>query len=190
MRTGHTFTRHWDLETKQHELLGVDLGEGVARRGLVLALVLLAAWTLPLLLIFGLPGVYTVSLYLSPPIVLAIYGAQRSGRTERRRNMTQWALRVRYLTLGHRPIVCGGRRAASRDEWIPLRDRWGERADIITDLPGLAPLTILFGRDRARKRTAGPDLVLNARPRVYGPDRVWQARRRFGHVKPTQKGQA
>lgn len=188
MRTGRTYTRHFDLETKQHELLGWDLGEGVARRALVLALVLLVAWSVPLMMVFGFPGIYSFSLYFPPPIVAAVYGAQRSGRNDRRRNMTHWAVFVRYLTLGHRPVINGGRRAASRSEWIPLRERWGERADAVTNLPGLAGLGVLFGRNRTRPTTAGPELRLNAQPRVYGPDRVWRARKRAGLTKKTKKG--
>ncbi|MFI1621866.1 hypothetical protein ACH4VT_33650 [Streptomyces lydicus] len=186
MRTGRTYTTHFDLDPRQHELLGWDLGEGAPRRAVVLALVLLVLWSIPLLLIFGLPNEITFSFYFPPPVVAAIYGAQRSSRTDRRRNMTNWALLARYLTVGHRPVICGGRRAATRNEWIPLRERWGERADTAADLPGLAGLPWLFGRHRTRATTAGPDLHLSACPRVYGPDRVWRARKRAGNTKNTK----
>ncbi|MEU9237112.1 hypothetical protein [Streptomyces subrutilus] len=174
MRTGTTYTRHFDLETRQHELLGMDLGEGVSRRTLVLGLVLYLVWTGGLLLVIGLPTQVTFTFYFLPPLLTAIFGTQRSGRNDRRWNITYWALTIRYLTVGHRPVICGGRRAATRSEWIPIGVRWGRKGDV-------------FRRESARLRhedeytgpleiTAGPPVVLAARPRLYGPDAVGRAR--------------
>ncbi|MFF0052588.1 hypothetical protein [Streptomyces sp. NPDC005498] len=174
MRSGATYTRHFDLETRQHELLGLDLGEGAPRRTLVLGFVLYLLWTGGLLLILGLPGKFTFTLYFLPPLLTAIFGTQRSRKNERRWNITYWALTVRYVALGHRPIICGGRRSAARVEWIPRRERMASRG-------GLRP-----GRDTGRDASTGPaplagaPIRLDARPRLYGPDQVYKARGRRG----------
>ncbi|MFD0383198.1 hypothetical protein ACFQ2B_15025 [Streptomyces stramineus] len=67
MRVGHTFTRHFDLETRQHELLGMDLGEGPSRRVLVTGAVVYAVWMGGLFLIFGWPSQMFFTLYFAPP---------------------------------------------------------------------------------------------------------------------------
>ncbi|MGW2255404.1 hypothetical protein ACWCXH_35290 [Kitasatospora sp. NPDC001660] len=176
-RTGHTFTRHFDLETRQHELFGFDLGEGAPRRALVLGFMLVVGWTGGLFLIFGSPSRFTFSVYFVPPLLIAVYGTQRSRKLDRRQNLTQWVLAARYLAIGHRPIVNGGRRAATRGEWLPLRARLGDRAEALLDLPGLHVLEPLLGREEAaREIVAGPAVPMSARARLYGPDQVWAAR--------------
>ncbi|MFF3764638.1 hypothetical protein ACFYYR_11205 [Streptomyces sp. NPDC001922] len=180
MRKGYTFTRHFDLETRQHELMGLDLGEGVPRRTLVLGVLLLVGWCGGLLMLFGAPSQYTFSLYMLPPLVTAVLGAQRSRRVDRRRNLTGWALAIRYVAVGHRPVINGGRRAAGRDEWIPVRDRWGERVDQLLDLPGFGGLERFLTSGTDRAVSAGSPVRLAARARLHGPERVWRARRRAG----------
>ncbi|MFI8829017.1 hypothetical protein [Streptomyces sp. NPDC053431] len=181
MRTGATYTRHFDIETRQHELLGLDLGEGAPRRALVLGFVLYAVWTGSLLLLFGLPSQVTFTVYFLPPLLVAVIGTQRSRKNDRRWNITNWALAIRYLTLGHRPIVCGGRRAAARSEWIPRRARWDNKGD------GLRRESIRRRREYETDTelpaiTAGTPITLDARPRLYGPDAVYQARGRGGRT--------
>ncbi|MFJ6355027.1 hypothetical protein ACIQKB_36920 [Streptomyces sp. NPDC092046] len=186
MRTGTTYTRHFDIETRQHELLGLDLGEGAPRRALVLGFVLFGVWTGSLLLLFGLPGRMTFTLYFLPPLLVAIVGTQRSRRNDRRWNITSWALGIRYLTLGHRPIICGGRRAASRAEWIPRRARWGSKGD------GLRRESVRRRREYDMDtdlpaETAGAPITLDARPRLYGPDAVYRAVQRGGRTNTGEK---
>ncbi|MGW4954553.1 hypothetical protein [Streptomyces parvulus] len=173
MRSGATYTRHFDLETRQHELLGLDLGEGAPRRTLVLGFVLYLIWTGGLLLILGLPGKFTFTLYFLPPLLTAIFGTQRSRKNERRWNITYWALTVRYVTLGHRPIICGGRRSAARVEWIPRRERMASRGGGLR--PGKHPTT---DASTGLAPFAGAPIRLDARPRLYGPDQVYKARGR------------
>ncbi len=177
MRVGHTFTRHFDLETRQHELFGMDLGEGPSRRVLVTGAVIYGVWVGGLLLIFGFPSKFLFTLYFAPPALITFYGAQRSRRNERRWNLTQWALAGRYLTVGHRPVINGGRRAADRSEWLPLRARLGERTDELLALPGMGVFEGALGGEEP-KRTAGRPAKLDARPRLYGPDHVYRARMR------------
>ncbi|MEU8779680.1 hypothetical protein [Streptomyces sp. NPDC048606] len=167
-----------DIETRQHELMGIDLGEGAPRRALVLGFVLYLLWTGGLLLAFGLPNRITFTLYFLPPLLVAIFGTQRSRHNDRRWNVTVWALSVRYLVLGHRPIICGGRRSAARVEWIPRRARWGTKGDSLR-------------RESVRARRAEEDITdpvivaglpipHDVRPRLYGPDVVFKARPRGG----------
>lgn len=185
MRTGATYTRHFDLETRQHELLGIDLGEGTPRRTLILGFVLYLMWTGGLLLILGIPNKVTFTLYFLPPLLIAVVGTQRSRRNERRWNITYWALTVRYVALGHRPIICGGRRSAARVEWIPRRARMSGRGGTLrprresTGDPAAAPAPL-----------AGAPLRLDARPRLYGPDQVFKARRRRGGTTTGKTGKA
>ncbi|MCD9143893.1 hypothetical protein [Streptomyces albireticuli] len=177
MRVGHTFTRHFDLETRQHELFGMDLGEGPSRRVLVTGAALYTVWVGGLLLILGVPTQLLFTFYFAPPALITYYGAQRSRRNERRWNLTRWALVIRYLTVGHRPIVNGGRRAADRSEWLPLRARLGERSETFLDLPGMGVFEGALGGEEP-KPTAGRPAKLDSRPRLYGPDYVYRARMR------------
>ncbi|MFF6852750.1 hypothetical protein [Streptomyces antimycoticus] len=175
MRVGHTYTRHFALETRQHELMGVDLGEGTPRRALVLGLVLYLVWTGSLLLLFGLPGRTTFTVYFLPPLITVVYGTQWSRKVDRRWNITYWAIGARYLILGHRPIICGGRRAATRSEWINRRARWGGKAEGLLHAPGGGALERWLGPDEEAPAGAGGPVRLAARPRLYGPDAVVKA---------------
>ncbi|MEU7153824.1 hypothetical protein AB0B15_38290 [Streptomyces sp. NPDC045456] len=175
MRRGHTYTDHFSLDTRQHELLGMDLGEGIPRRALLLGLALYVAWTGPLLLLFGLPSRITFTAYFLPPLLVVVYGVQRSRRTHRRWNVTNWSISARYLLLGHRPIICGGRRAATRSEWISRRARWGNKVDALTESSVLGPLVERWlGEDGVPTGAGGP-VRLDAKPRLYGPDAVAKA---------------
>ncbi|MCX5426083.1 hypothetical protein [Streptomyces sp. NBC_00078] len=175
MRVGHTYTRSFELETKQHELLGIDLGEGAPRRALVLGLVLYGMWTGALLLLFGFPTKITFTAYFLPPLIIAIYGTQKSRTVERRWNITRWSIGIRYLVLGHRPVICGGRRAATRSEWIGRRARWAGKVELLAESP-LGPLVERWlGAEESVPAGAGGPVRLAARPRLYGPDAVAKA---------------
>ncbi|MFH9355157.1 hypothetical protein [Kitasatospora sp. NPDC017646] len=175
MRQGNTYTRHFDLETRQHELLGIDLGEGAPRRALVLGLVLYAVWLGLLLLILGLPSRFTFTLYFLPPLMITIFGTQRSHKLDRRWNITRWAISIRYLVLGHRPVICGGRRATHRSEWLGRRARWGSRLDLLADSPLGRLVDRFLGPQGQIPTGSGVPLQLAARPRLYGPDAVGRA---------------
>ena len=186
MRIGNTYTRHFDLETKQHELLGLDLGEGVPRRAIVMGLILYAAWDGPLLLLLGLPNRFDFTAYFLPPLITAIYGTQRSRKIDRRWNLTNWSITARYLVLGHRPIICGGRRAAARSEWLTRRARWAGRLELLAESPLGGLLDRWLGSEEDVPAGAGSALRIAARPRLYGPDAVARAYGRKA-LKTTQK---
>jgi hypothetical protein len=174
-RTGRTYTRHFDLDPRQHELLGVDLGEGLVRRALILGISLLVLWNGALLLVLGLPTIPTLTLYITPPLVATFYGAQRSTRLDRRYNFTVWALTVRYMTLGHRPVINGGRRAAHRSEWLGRRARWGRRLAWFDDTPLASLVEHWLGPESAIPAGSGTALRLDTDTRLYGPDAVVRA---------------
>lgn len=123
MRAGRTLTSHFQLETRQHDLLGLDLGEGPPRRALIFGAVVFALWVLLCAPILGPPSQSTFSLYVIPPILLSAWGMQPSPRHPRRRRFTDWALTARHATRGHRPVIHLGARAAHRSEYLPLRRR-------------------------------------------------------------------
>ncbi|MDJ0345557.1 hypothetical protein QMK19_33975 [Streptomyces sp. H10-C2] len=156
----------------------MDLGEGTPRRALVLGLILYAVWSGALLLLFGLPNRFSFTAYFLPPLVIVIYGTQPSRKVDRRWNIAYWAIGIRYAVLGHRPIICGGRRAATRSEWISRRARWGTRADALIEAPGGGALERWLGTEDTNPVGAGAPLRLAARPRLYGPDAVVRARGR------------
>lgn len=124
MSTGRTVTKQLRIETRQHELLGFDMGEGVRRKDLILGLVIFPAWLVFLWLVLGAPTKATSLLYILPPMVFLKYGITESERMPRRMNFTQWILAIRYGLTGHRPIVRAGARRASRNEYMPLSKRW------------------------------------------------------------------
>ncbi|WP_331720120.1 hypothetical protein OG762_51730 (plasmid) [Streptomyces sp. NBC_01136] len=175
MRIGNTYTQHFELETKQHELLGLDLGEGAPRRPLVLGLVLNGLWWAVLLLVLGGPSKFTFTAYFLPPVIVTVYGAQRSTVIDRRWNLTRWAIGIRYLVLGHRPIISGGRRAATRSEWMNRRARWGTRLEFFLDSPLGGLIERWLGDEESIPEGAGAPIRLAARPRLYGPDAVVKA---------------
>ncbi|RLU80148.1 hypothetical protein CTZ27_35460 [Streptomyces griseocarneus] len=176
MRTGRTYTAHFHIDTRQHELVGVDLGEGIPRRALMLGAALYLVWTGGLVLLLGWPSRVLFSFYFLPPLLVVIYGVQKSRRTDRRWNITNWSIAARYLVLGHRPIINGGRRAATRSEWLPRRARWGHRAEPFMRSTALrGPLERWLGEGDSAPEGAGAPLRLAARPRLYGPDAVVRA---------------
>ncbi|GAA3087116.1 hypothetical protein GCM10020000_87340 [Streptomyces olivoverticillatus] len=135
MRTSHTFSRHWDLETRQHELLGIDLGEGISRKVLLHGLVVFALWDGALLLMASFPTTITFSLYFLPPIFITAYGTKRSGSYWRRRNFLLWGVTVNYLVNGVKPAIGRGRIPAPRLGWRLRAARLGERFPKLANLP-------------------------------------------------------
>ena len=133
--SGRTLTAHFALEPRQHSLLGMDLGEGPRRRVLILCAAAYALWLPLMYLLLGFPSPTTGTLFLLPPALVTGYGDMAVTSNPRRRRMTAWALRARYVATGHRPVVHLGRRAPSGAEQLPILARLGIRD---TPRPGLA----------------------------------------------------
>ncbi len=118
---GRVFTRSFTFETKQHNLLGLDLGEGVPRRALVVGSIIVLAWFTLLTLLFGLPNGRTLTFYLTIPGIIVWYGFQPSTKVSRRKQITDWILNLRWITIGHKGIINGD--LARRRDWLTLRER-------------------------------------------------------------------
>lgn len=127
MREGRTLTRTMQFEPRQHELLGLDLGDGPPRRALIFGIVLTAAWWVLMFAVFRAPQKGTFLLWVLPPGLLGVYGWRESAVTDRRRKVTEWALALRWLRRGHRPIIALGRHEPSAAEQMRVADRIGHR---------------------------------------------------------------
>lgn len=127
-RTGRTLTRTMSIETRQHSLFGIDLGDGPPRAALIWCVVVFFIWFGLMLTLFqGGPSKATVPLWIGPPTALGLYGWQESTRSPRRRRVTEWALCLRWITRGHRPVIALGRRVARPDELPGLLERLAQR---------------------------------------------------------------
>lgn len=110
------------IEPRQHDLFGVDLGEGVPRAALGWGVLVYVAWwaALTVLRVPWIPGL--VMVWMVPPSIIAFLG-WREGRCPRRRRVTEWLLGLRWVVRAHTPVIGLGRRQADREESLPLRER-------------------------------------------------------------------
>ncbi|MFI0742471.1 hypothetical protein ACH4PU_31000 [Streptomyces sp. NPDC021100] len=175
MRSSHTFSRHWDLETRQHELLGIDLGEGISRKVLLHGLIVFTLWDGALLLVAGIPSTLTFSFYFLPPILITVYGTKRSAAYWRRRNFLLWGVTANYLINGVKPVIGRGRIPAPRPGWRLRAARLGERFPKLAGLP-LFGTALTPGDHEDLAESLGKPVHLKPRVRLYGPDAVARAR--------------
>jgi hypothetical protein len=89
--------------------------------------------------VLGAPNKFTFSLYAIPPVLLAYFGFQDSSVTPRRKALTQWAVKARYVAAGHKPVIRLGARAAHRSEHVPLSERFPVDKAIRRKAPWLLP---------------------------------------------------
>ncbi|MDO5878338.1 hypothetical protein MG599_24020 (plasmid) [Paenarthrobacter sp. SD-1] len=188
MRIGRNLTKDLQIDSKQHELLGFDMGEGVDRRTLVLGVIFAFAWVSLLLLVFGPPMPQTFIVYFMPPILLTVFGVQASTRQPRRRNLTQWILKLRQVTVAHRPIIRTGRRKATRQDHVPLGERfsWETVQEVIA--PGTSQPRWLKEESSFdyQGRPVGPAIELHRRPaRLIGQDHADKLAAKYA---PKKKG--
>lgn len=175
MRASRTFSRHWDIETRQHELLGLDLGEGIPRTTLKYGAVICALWWGAWFLVLGFPAQYAVPLFLLPPVAVTYYGARRNTTYWRRTNLRMWAIKLNYLHSGLRPVIGRGRIPPPRSPLRLRARRLGEAVPQLAQLPGLENLFAADGRPDPAD-TYGKPAHLTPRVRLYGPDAVARAR--------------
>ena len=171
-RVGVTLTRTMDIEPRQHDLFGMDLGEGPLRGQLVFGFMAFALWlgvTIPLtLLTIGHVTPNLALLYIAPPAALTMFGWRRREDNPRRRAITQWLLAIRYVLRGHEPIVTLGRHNASSDS-VRFRDRvaarWGDG-----DLLAVAVPTRLYQEHETKpaQRRGTPTIIFSPVVRTYG----------------------
>lgn len=124
-REGQTVSRHLNFETRQHKL-GVDLGEGIPRKTLILALIIYPVWWVIVFSILHGVNQITAMAYLLPPTLFLWFGTQESDGNMRRMRFTQGMLRVRYAFTNHRPVIRCGRREADPREFVPATVRFGQ----------------------------------------------------------------
>lgn len=123
VRTLRTFTAHYELESRQYELFGVDLGEGVRRRALLVGAVAVVVWV-GLLAVLGAPlRPSTFAFWVTPPLVITHYATQPD-RSGRRMRLAEWWDAARFWAVGRRAWV-GLRRAAPVER--PVLLRWTAR---------------------------------------------------------------
>ncbi|OEV13741.1 hypothetical protein [Streptomyces nanshensis] len=177
MRISSTYSRHWDIETRQHEILGYDLGEGVSRKTLKYGAIAGAVWWGAWLMLLGFPPRPLVPLFLLPPIALTYYGVRRSPVYWRRTNLLLWAVRWHYLYAGLRPVIGRGRIPAPPSGRRLRARRLAESIPQLRHLPGLTGLFTDEGPDPAE--SYGPPARLTPRVRLYGPDALMKARKKL-----------
>lgn len=181
--SGRVLTRHFEHESRQHDLLGLDLGEGPRRRVIIIGAASLAIWGGLCFLLLGIPNKYSFTLYFLPPIALTMIGTQRDGR---RMRLTNWLLSLRYALIDHRPIIRAGARRPHRAEYVPWRHRWhvltglGRRLVPAAARPAWAEPD---QDDHHQQRPTARPIHLHQKARVVGGDTMLaflQRRRRHG----------
>lgn len=135
-------TRTLNIETRQHELLGFDFGEGPPRAALIFGGSVLIVWFGVLFALFGFPSPVTIPLYLIPPAALAMRGWQEDRNNPRRRVITSWVLSARNVMTGQKPIVALGRHDRPHDSanlWNRLGVRFGAGDPVALLIPSRVP---------------------------------------------------
>lgn len=166
LSTARNYTRAFSLQTRQHTLLGIDLGEGIPRKPLVFGVVMFAIWIPLLWYLLGAPTRLTSLLFLAPPALVTYFGARPSPGNPRRFRFTSWAITAMFLLRGHRPIIGLGARQPTRAELTP----WAARRD----LPTIGEIVRPWTRRPEWERNNAQDAELGPTSR---PIRVtWKAR--------------
>lgn len=121
---GRSATNAFSFERREYKFMSFDLGEGIPRKQLWLSVLIVVVWFGLLTLTFGLPGRNSIIVYLTAPVVFAVFAFRPSKTNARRTNLTTWVLAVRYVLIGHVGIV-SGRPMMTRAGRIPLSQRTG-----------------------------------------------------------------
>lgn len=171
-RTARNYTGAFQLETRQHTLLGIDLGEGPPRKPLVFGLVVFALWIPLLWVILDGPSRTTATLFILPPALLTWFGAQKAPNNPRRFRFTTWVLAIVFVLRGHLPIISLGRRRSTRAERTP----WSQRRD---DYPwNRRPAWERPWSDDEPIEERGKAVRMQMKARLMGNDHVAQVRQR------------
>lgn len=187
-RTGRTLTRTIEIEPRQHDLFGMDLGEGPLRGQLIFGLLVFGLWlgiTVPLSFLLGSgPTPNSALLFVAPPAAVVVLGWRKSEENPRRRKVTEWVLAARFVISGHEPIVTLGRNTA-RYHAVRARDRVAARFGN-GDLLAVAIPTRMH-ENRAKKPAkprVSPAVDVRAVVRAYGVDYTEQVvnKRRARHL--------
>ena len=180
MRVGRTLTHHFEIETRQYDLLGIDLGEGARRRMIIFGAVIIVLWVALLVPFIGVPQKTTVSLYIVPPFVITAFGWRPGKVHERRRRVTEWALSARYALRSHRPVIALGARAADKSEYLRLSERIPLRRMAALARGQKTPEWEAGGITADPRYRAGAEIAVSQRARLLGPDHLHRVRRKAG----------
>lgn len=149
---GRDLTKAFRIEPRQHDLFGIDLGEGPRRRLLGLGALAFGVWVpLMALLLFGLLRLQfdpnMVVLFMAPPVALLMIGFQEDQQIPARMRLTSFSLRVHRIFAGAEPIINLGASRASRREMLSLSARLNRSARA-EDLPAAPPTVHLAFKAR------------------------------------------
>ncbi|MGK4066822.1 hypothetical protein AB0Y14_12300 [Rothia sp. HC945] len=188
--TGRNVTKQLNIETRQHEFLGLDLGEGPRRRDLILGIIVFPVWAGLCWLIFGPPMKQTSLFYMAPPILLLTLGVKESDRNHRRIKLTMGLMNLRYMFTAHRPVVRLGARKGTKNETLPAvvrfqyqriceainRPEWATKTghvnwDHFATLPAMGWLSRFSGRDNDME-TVGQAITIQPQAYIYGTDEL------------------
>lgn len=166
---GRTLTKSFAIETRQHELLGLDLGEGPPRKLLVIGGGFVIIWFGIATLMFGLPNRATFMFYATIPVLIAVFGFRESSKVSRRRNVVVWWLKARYLFTSYRPLICLGQRRPDRTEVRSVSNRFNFRG-ILQVLNPTAPPSAIWETDPPHPVPVGArvSVPINTRVRLLG----------------------
>ncbi|MEV6681245.1 hypothetical protein AB0N09_30905 [Streptomyces erythrochromogenes] len=174
MRETRTYTEYWDVQTYQHELLGMDLGEGIPRTTLRYGAAIFAIWWALCLLLVGAPSQpILVPLFIIPPGLITLVGSRRSTVYWRRTNLQMWAVRAVFLLTGVRPLIGRGRITPPRGGLRLRARRLGEKAPHLATMPGFGPA---FAQPATDTPLPVPPVKVRPRVRLYGPDHIGRLR--------------
>ncbi|GAB4097829.1 hypothetical protein GCM10028787_33040 [Brachybacterium horti] len=171
-RTAHNYTGAFALETRQHTLLGIDLGEGPPRKPLIFGIAVFAVWIALLWVLLDGPSKFTATLFILPPALITWFGSQKAAGNPRRFRFTTWVLAAAFVLRGHLPIINLGRRRPSRAELTP----WNQRRE---DFPwSRRPAWERPQNDDAPLTEVGRPVRLQMKARLLGNEHVAQTLQR------------
>lgn len=180
-RTARNYTGAFALETRQHTILGIDLGEGPARKPLIFGLIVFVLWIALVWSVLGVPTKFSATLYILPPALITWFGAQRSPTNPRRFRFTTWVLAAMFMLRGHLPIISLGRRRPTRAEKTP----WNERRD---EFPwSRSPAWERPQAEAAPAVAGGRPVRLRMKARLLGNEHVAEVLRRRASRKKGKK---
>lgn len=97
-----TDTVHVTLESRQYNMFNLDLGEGVARRKMLVSAIVGGVWV-TLMLIIGVPLMNAPWAYVVPPTLLVVFATKLDAGG--RPNYASWLDRFRFLLRRRRPLI-------------------------------------------------------------------------------------
>lgn len=175
---GRVLTRGFEIETRQYDLLKVDLGEGLNADFVYFGLLPSIAWGVLLSLIFGFPSSSAFMLYFGLPITISYIAFQPDPKRARRKRITGWILAARYLLVGCWPVVNAQRVKPSHNRVAPIQGQTVSRtiAGVRRQSKGIWET----GSDSVEHVIEeGSDIAVNSQARLYSFNSMSTLRNRY-----------